>query len=110
MSDNGKMDFEKVDNTLLGKLGDRQNLTLSEVAYAINVSVKTIYNWYDEGKIMGSLLSKGTLRIIRFSVVEFYLQGLDVKIDPELLQKPAESKTDKKSMKHSSGGWVKGWK
>lgn len=109
MSDNSKMDFGKVDNMLFGKLGDRQNLTLSEVAYAINVSVKTIYNWYEEGKIVGSLLSKGTLRLIRASVVEFYLNGIDAKIDPELLQKTAENKTDKKPTKHS-GGWVKGWK
>lgn len=110
MSDNGKMDFKKVDNMLFGKLGDRQNLTPVEIADAIKISVRTVYRWYEEGRIAGSLLSKGTLRIIRSSMVEFYLKGIDAKIDFELLQKTAENKTDKKPMKHSAGGWVKGWK
>ena len=47
---------------------DHQLLRVGEAAQALNVSRWTIYRWVDEGRLKGTKIGKGSLRIFRESV------------------------------------------
>lgn len=51
-------------------LPDKANLRPDEVAEFFDVSTKTVYRLYEEGKLKGFRLSKRIIRITRDSVLE----------------------------------------
>ncbi|MBM4123772.1 MAG: helix-turn-helix domain-containing protein [Nitrospira sp.] len=47
---------------------DKPLLRVGEAAHVLNVSRWTIYRWIEEGRIEGTKLGKGSLRVFRDSV------------------------------------------
>lgn len=49
---------------------NRASLTAREVAYVFHVSVKTVYNWYNEGRLEGYKTPGRAIRFRRDVVIE----------------------------------------
>jgi excisionase family DNA binding protein len=59
---------EGVSQTLMNRLG-KTLLRVGEAAELLSVSRWTIYRWVEEGRLRGTKIGKGSLRIFRESIV-----------------------------------------
>lgn len=50
-------------------------LRVNEAAEALSVSRWTIYRWVEEGKLKGTKIGKGSLRVLKESVVQLIDQS-----------------------------------
>ncbi|CAI4030512.1 HTH_17 domain-containing protein [Nitrospira tepida] len=50
-------------------------LRVNEAAEALSVSRWTIYRWVEEGKLKGTKIGKGSLRVLKESVVQLIDQN-----------------------------------
>lgn len=80
----------------INKLPAKSLLTPREVAKFFSVTLRTVYNWCEEGKLRYTKLG-AIIRIYRFSVIEMIKDG-DNSTEP-----PPKPK------KRNPSGWVKGW-
>ena len=53
----------------LGNIDDRILLRVGEAAAVLSVSRWAIYRWVEEGRLRGTKIGKGSMRILRESIV-----------------------------------------
>lgn len=76
-------------------------LRIQEAAEVLQVSKWTIYRWVDEGRLRGTKIGQGSLRVFRASVTELIEKE---KVDGERTRsnsrsKPAEARPEKKKVR-----------
>ncbi|HRI37040.1 MAG TPA: helix-turn-helix domain-containing protein [Nitrospira sp.] len=65
-------------------------LRIQEAAKVLQVSKWTIYRWIDEGRLRGTKIGQGSLRVFRASVTELIEKA---KVDGEKAQSNGRSKS-----------------
>ena len=79
-------------------------LRIQEAAEVLQVSKWTIYRWIDEGRLRGTKIGQGSLRVFRASVTELIEKA---KVDGEMTRgngrsKAVEARPAKRNLRGSS--------